>query len=286
LKKFAPPLIGLGLGLLYWVLESAVHSFVLGEGDLALRLFPDDPHEIWTRLLVLALFVALGFGVRFALEQRGRERERLQRTERQAATHERARLSAELHDSVTQTLFASGLIAEALPGLWERDPEEARRRLDEMRRLTRQALAEMRALLLELRPESLHGADLGELLRHLGASMTDRARPEVDVEVKGTFSPPPEVSTAFYRIASEALSNASRHSGASSARVTLRAEPDHVVLDVVDDGSGFEPQDVRPGCFGLGIMRERAGAAGVELDVVSATGQGTRVSATWRGRTA
>ena len=84
-----------------------------------------------------------------------------------AALEERQRLARELHDAVTQTLFSAGLIAEVLPRLWERNPEEARRRTEEMRQLARGALAEMRTLLMELRPSAMAEARLSDLLRQL-----------------------------------------------------------------------------------------------------------------------
>ena len=93
-----------------------------------------------------------------------------------ATVQERQRLARDLHDAVSQTLFSASLIAEVLPRLWERNPDEGRKRLEEIRQLTRGALAEMRTLLLELSPAALVDADLGDLLRQLAESITGRAR--------------------------------------------------------------------------------------------------------------
>ena len=102
-----------------------------------------------------------------------------------AVLEERQKLARNLHDAINQSLFSAGLIAEVLPRLWEREPEEARRSLEDLRRLTRGALAEMRALLVELRPSALTDTDLGDLLRLLGNAFTGRTNIPVVVTVTG-----------------------------------------------------------------------------------------------------
>ncbi len=126
-----------------------------------------------------------------------------------AALEERSRLARDLHDAVTQTLFSASLIAEVLPEIWGRDPTEGRQLLGELRQLTRGALAEMRALLLELRPAALVEADLGDLLRQLAESTSGRSSIPVIVTLAGCPGPklPEEVHVALYRIAQESLNN-------------------------------------------------------------------------------
>ncbi|MBL7065248.1 MAG: PAS domain S-box protein [Anaerolineae bacterium] len=213
-----------------------------------------------------------------------------EQVERAAVAAERSRLARDLHDAVTQTLFSAGLIAEVLPRIWERHPEEGRRRLEELRQLTRGALAEMRTLLLELRPSALIDAELDDLLRQLAESITGRARVPVSVEVEGECALPPEVKVALYRIAQEALNNVAKHAGASQAMVSLRYIPPDVggerggavELRVSDDGRGFDPQGVALESLGLGIMRERAEAIAAALDVDSEIGHGTQVVVVWK----
>ena len=204
-----------------------------------------------------------------------------EQAEQAAAAAERSRLARDLHDAVTQTLFSTSLIAEVLPRIWERDPEEGQRRLEELRELTRGALAEMRTLLLELRPAALAEARLGDLLRQLAESITGRARVPVAVEVEGERPLPPEVKIALYRIAQEALNNVAKHAGARRAEVRLRCEPGRVEMCVCDDGSGFDLASVPPESLGLGIMRERAEAVGAALEIESRPGEGTQVIVTW-----
>ena len=201
--------------------------------------------------------------------------------EKAAVTAERSRLARDLHDAVTQTLFSSSLIADVLPRIWEVNPEEGRRRLDELRELTRGALAEMRTLLLELRPSALVDAELSDLLKQLAESITGRARVPVGLEVAGSCDLPEEVKVAFYRIAQESLNNVAKHADATRATVSLQCEPDRVALCVRDDGRGFDPEGVPPDSLGLGIMQERAEAIDADLTVDSKIGQGTEVSVVW-----
>jgi PAS domain S-box-containing protein len=197
------------------------------------------------------------------------------------AVEERNRLARDLHDAVSQTLFSASLIAEVLPKLWERNQDEGRRRLEEIRQLTRGALAEMRTLLLELRPVALKDAELGDLLKQLSESINGRARIPVKVEVQGHQAISAEVKTAFYRIAQEALNNVAKHSGASQAGVILDYQPNMVKMVVSDNGKGFDMQDIRGQSLGLGIMRERAREINAQLSVDSEVNDGTRITVNW-----
>ncbi len=151
-----------------------------------------------------------------------------------------------------------------------------------MRQLTRGALAEMRTLLLELRPSSLIEAELPYLLNQLGESISGRACLPVIVSVEGQFSFPAEVKVALYRIAQEALNNVAKHAGARQANVNLLCESDKVTLKITDDGRGFDVSSIPLDSLGLGIMRERAGGIGAYLSVQSSIGQGTEVMVVWQ----
>jgi PAS domain S-box-containing protein len=198
-----------------------------------------------------------------------------------AAYEERQRLARELHDSVTQTLCAVGMLGRTLPKIWERDTTEGRQALSSLDEMTQSALAEMRTLLLELRPDNLVEADLPDLLRQLAAGLRSRASAPIDLELEGPLHLPPDVHVTLYRVAQEALANATRHAGASRLRVTLHQSPDGVTLRVVDNGIGFDPAHALPGHLGLVIMRERTRAIDADLDIVSHPGRGTTVSVRW-----
>jgi signal transduction histidine kinase len=201
-----------------------------------------------------------------------------------ATAEERQRLARELHDAVTQTLFSASLIAEVVPRLWERDPEQAGQRLEELRRLTRGALAEMRTLLLELRPAALIETPFGQLLRQLAEAAASRTTLVIDVQAPDEERPlAAEVQIGLYRIAQEALNNVAKHAAASRVEIHLRRRANDVDLHLIDDGRGFDPTRKPPGHLGLGIMHERARAIGARLRIVSRLGEGTRVHVHWRG---
>jgi signal transduction histidine kinase len=201
--------------------------------------------------------------------------------EHSAVLAERNRLARDLHDAVTQTLFAASLIADVLPRLWKRNPEEAARRLDELRDLTRGALAEMRTLLLELRPTALSETDFPDLLRQLADAFQGRARVLTEVTITGPCALPPDTKLAFYRIAQEALNNIARHANATRATIRLDCQPESVRLHIADDGAGFDLDAVPPDHLGLTIMRERAATIEADLTITSQPGQGTDVVLLW-----
>lgn len=204
------------------------------------------------------------------------------RSEQAAVTAERNRLARDLHDAVTQTLFSSSMIADVLPKIWERNPDEGRRRLEELRQLTRGALSEMRTLLVELRPAALADTDLGDLLEHQVNAFIARTRLQVGFERSVSYNPPVEVKEAFYRIAQEAFNNIARHAEAAQVRVRLDGEPGKMDLTIQDDGVGFDAQTLEHEGLGLGIMRERARSIGARLEVVSRPGRGTRLHLNWQ----
>ena len=212
------------------------------------------------------------------------ENARLYEQAQQAATlEERQRLARELHDAVTQTLFSASIIADVLPRLARINPAETERRLHELRDLTRGALAEMRTLLLELRPTALSEAALNELLHQLGEATTGRARVPVDVTTESHYPLPVDTKVALYRIAQEALNNIAKHANASQVHVTLRCldAAETLELCIADDGVGFDPTQTLPDNLGLRIMRERAEEIGATLTIESQPQHGTRVVVKW-----
>ncbi|MFL5807461.1 MAG: histidine kinase [Roseiflexaceae bacterium] len=199
-----------------------------------------------------------------------------------ATIEERQRLARDLHDAVTQTLFSASLIAEALPDAWRQSPAKAQRGVEELGRLTRGALAEMRTLLLELRPAALAEKPLGELLGALCTAVMSRTRIPIALTVAGDALLAPAVQIAFYRVTQEALNNIAKHALASQVTITGRCDPDQVELWITDDGRGFDPSAVAPGSLGLGIMRERAASIGATLRVESRPGAGTELCMIWQ----
>ncbi|NMB57829.1 MAG: GAF domain-containing sensor histidine kinase [Chloroflexi bacterium] len=208
-----------------------------------------------------------------------------------AVTEERNRLARELHDSVTQNLFSANLIADTIPVLIQRNPQKALEGLDELRLLTKGALAEMRSLLLELRPNALEDTSLEDLFHQLAETASGRLRKPVSLEIKGQAFLPSDIRLTFYRIAQEALNNIIKHAEAETIKISLTLTPDEVdgtctsaVLVIQDDGCGFK--DIPDSAIHLGfcIMKERAQNAGADLEIKSKVNIGTTIQLSWKAK--
>jgi len=198
-----------------------------------------------------------------------------------AVLEERQRLARELHDSVSQTLFSAGVIADTLLLTYDRDPVEVKKGLKELSELTRGARAEMRGLLAALRPANIVDTELGDSLRQLVQNVASRSELDIRLTAEGKSKLPPDVQITFYRITQEALNNAVNHSGAKHVDVQLQIAQDRVELYVNDDGGGFDPLNVPSGHLGLKIMHERASSIGGSLHIASQPQIGTQIYAQW-----
>ena len=194
-----------------------------------------------------------------------------------AALEERQRLARELHDSVSQALYAIGLNTAAARQERAADSERRDRLLGDVIGLAEAGLTEMRALIFELRPESLEQEGLVGALKKQAAAVQARHR----LVVNTSLSPEPEAPLAtkevLYRVAQEALHNVAKHARAQSVDLTLEMHSGDLVLQVSDNGKGFDPTGSFPGHLGLRSMRERVGAVGGSLEIDSAPGKGTRI---------
>ncbi len=219
-----------------------------------------------------------------------------------AALQERQRLARSLHDAVNQSLFSAGMIAEVLPRLWDRDQVEARKSLEDLRRLTRGAQAEMRAMLAELRPSVLADSSLGDLLRQLADAFTGRTNIPVSVNITGEEVLPSGLQVVLYRICQEGLNNIAKHADAKQVEIDVHyvmgiqqvsslttASPGSInslEMHIRDDGRGFDLERLStPGHYGVDMMRERAEGIGAELLISSQSGQGTEVTLRWPAAT-
>jgi signal transduction histidine kinase len=203
-----------------------------------------------------------------------------------AMAKERERLARELHDAVSQTLFSANVMAEALPRQWQRNPEKAQQHLAQLHQMTRGAMAEMRTLLLELRPSALVDVDLKTLLTQLSDAVQSRKKIMMTLKLDGPVPLPHEAKLSFYRIAQEALNNVAKHSRATRAEILLKHEDGKVEMVIADNGRGFDPQQVMATSLGLHIMHERAEVIGASLQISTEVGHGTRVEVTWANQPA
>ncbi|MGW6564311.1 sensor histidine kinase [Streptomyces sp. NPDC054975] len=214
-----------------------------------------------------------------------RTRRELAATERREGTlAERQRLSMEIHDSLAQGLSSQQMLLQAAERTWDSDPSTARRHVRTAESIAERNLAEARRFVHDLAPADLaEGGGLQEALR------TVAGRESAAFRVDGVPVPLPErVQSALLRIAQGALANVREHASATSAAVTLTYLDDQVVLDIADDGRGFEPSTPRDGSggggggvrgHGLPAMRVRAQQLGGTLTVESTPGEGTVLSA-------
>jgi signal transduction histidine kinase len=194
---------------------------------------------------------------------------------------ERNRVALELHDAVSQKLFGVVLAAEAADALLGPDPAAARSQLVRLRELAHEALGELRELMLELRPPDLERDGLATTLRkHVDLVRRLQPRPvEVGLTVEGALAADPGRDRELLRIAQEGLQNALRHGRAGRIGLLLSASGDRIVLEVTDDGIGFDPlaAEIRSRRLGLSSMEERARRLGGTLEIRSSAGSGTTV---------
>jgi len=193
---------------------------------------------------------------------------------------ERNRLALELHDVVSQKLFSLVLAAESAATLLDRDTAAARDQIARVGALAREALEELRSLLLELRPVDLERDGLAGALRKHADVLRRVHAARIDLEIDGGAAmAEPRHDREVLRVAQEALHNAVRHAAAHRIAVRLSTSDGTLVLDVADDGSGFDPDapELRARRLGLTSMEERARRLGGRLEVRSAPGAGTTV---------
>ena len=202
-----------------------------------------------------------------------------EQAERAASAQERARLSRELHDAATQTVFSINLTAEAARMARSDDPDRLPSLLDRLQELARDALAELRSLVHELRPSTIAEEGLVRTLERHAVTRERRDCVRVTVSVRGEERGTAAVKEALFGAAVEALNNVVKHARAAEAAVELSFEEDAAVLRVRDSGSGFDPRSPRPAeRFGLVSMKERVEALGGTMTVRSAPGEGTEVA--------
>ena len=201
--------------------------------------------------------------------------------EQTAILEERQRLARDLHDSVSQTLFSATALAETLPMVWEQDPRQGEKYIKSLLHLMRSSQAEMRTLLVELRPQALQKTNLDDLIRLLGQGFAGHTQAEVNMDVRGFGTLDPEVQVVFFRSAQESLHNITKYARASRVVIDFDLKPDHACLRIEDNGRGFEPDRVSSQHFGLNIMQERAQSIGAQLEIISQPGQGTKITLEW-----
>jgi signal transduction histidine kinase len=275
--RFGPPGVTLATALM-----AGITIGITADRVGAFYKQPIDNRTLSTQLyLLVGALTALFLSAVVSERQRSAaELAAAKRRETERAIEQRRRIARDLHDSVSQALFSSTLHTRAAQKALDDgggQRTQLRQMLQTIEELTKRAQSEMRRFIFEWGPEEIGDGLVPALARHVAAFAGDGA---VRIRVEGPTGPLPlraETETQLYGIGREALANVVRHADADTATVHVYTTADGVVLEVGDDGRGFDPQRVRAGRFGLESMRSRAGEIGADLAVISAPGRGTVV---------
>lgn len=194
-----------------------------------------------------------------------------------AVNEERQRLARDLHDAVSQQLFAISMTATAVGRTLDKDFDKAKRQIYLIEEMASVAQSEMRALLLHLRPVHLEGKRLSEGLVELLNELHAKVPMDISWDMDHEIRLPKGIEDHLFRIVQEALSNALRHSKASKLEVKLLHRPDGIRLSIRDNGVGFELDARKHASYGIVSMKERVNEIGGSMHVITAPNQGTRI---------
>ncbi len=256
-------------------------SGALAEGDLSRRVkdrSSDEIGQLGRQFNAMAVRIETDtIKLRDLADRNARLAEQAQRA---AALEERHRLARDLHDGVKQHLFGVNLATSAALNLLDGEPQAARAKLLEAGEFSRQAQAEMQVLLNELRPAGLDERGLVAALSDYVTAFANREGIEADLCADAELKLPLAHQQAFFRVVQEALANVARHAEASRVEIRLDSDAESVMLEVADDGRGFDPTAMYARTsMGLQGMRERLAGIGGTFEVESAPGEGTRITA-------
>jgi PAS domain S-box-containing protein len=201
-----------------------------------------------------------------------------------AALEERQRLARELHDSVSQSLYAAHSLASLMPKVLEKKPEKLLEYAEKISQRIVGALEQMRLILIELYPDAITHTELGVLLKQLTAAFTETSGLPVELTSNAKVLLNNDAQIAFYRVAQETLHNIEKHAEASRIRISLHSDSERVTLIVQDDGCGFDVNTIPSAHFGVRNLYERAQKIGAALQIDSEIGRGTEIKLEWKPR--
>lgn len=197
-----------------------------------------------------------------------------------AVIEERQRLARELHDAVSQQLFAISMTATAVGRTIELDVQKARRQVQLIEEMASVAQSEMRALLLHLRPAHLDDKSLGQAITTLVSELQQKIPMQIEMDVDHTLVMRQENEDHLFRIAQEALSNSLRHAKAEHMLIKLYKLEQNIHLVIQDDGVGFDVKKRKQGSYGLLTMEERVIELGGQFRIISELDEGTAIYVT------
>jgi NarL family two-component system sensor histidine kinase LiaS len=262
--------IGLGLG------AAALYSYL--QGLKLKRTLMKLAEEQLRRRPVTLPGAADGEGEGAGEDDNPEERIRKEQLKFKAITEERQRLARELHDAVSQQLFAISMTATAVKRTLDKDFERAKRQVELIEEMASVAQSEMRALLLHLRPVHLDGKRLPQALEALVGELRQKVpNMAILLDMEPQLAILPEAEDHLFRIVQEALSNTLRHAKASRMDISLRRDQGELRLVMRDDGVGFDMEAKKQTSYGLLTMEERVHEMGGVMTLRSAPGEGTEI---------
>ncbi len=277
----------LGIGLLYGILSGMFWNRCLKEVDEQLYLLEQGRVPMKSSACSIQEFVSIAERIQQVHKQMNEQVKLSQKMANEKAvdqekqiqeviSQERNRLARELHDSVSQQLFAASMLMSAITESKanKESPESHQLRLVE--EMIHQSQLEMRALLLHLRPVALHDKTLQEGIQELLVELTQKVPMDITWKLE-SFTLDKGMEDHLFRIVQESISNTLRHAKAKSLEVLLMKRDDLLILRVVDDGKGFSIDATKTGSYGLQNMYERAVEIGGKLKIVSVPNQGTQL---------
>ena len=260
-----------------WVRVASIPLMAKGQSLGTINLFTKHSESLFVEHI--QLLAAIGQQIGIALENA----QLYEQAQLLAMAEERQRLARDLHDSVTQALYGITLHAEAAHRMLAAgDTMQAADNLTDLRETAQEALREIRLLIFELRPPILEEQGLVAALRARLESVESRSGLKTAFDFENQLQQnrlPLDLEMGLYRIAQEALNNILKHADAQVVRINLSAPNGHVILEIIDDGQGFNPNEGRgQGRLGLNTMHERAALLGGQLTIASRPGEGTQVT--------
>lgn len=196
-----------------------------------------------------------------------------------ARVEERNRLARDLHDTVKQQTYAARMQLSAAKNLIGQNPQAAAEHIEAALQLNRETQEELKLIIEELRPAALDGKGLSEAVKEYVAHWQEHTGVGTNILVSGDHSLPLDVEEVLFRVLQESLSNVARHASANRVEISLTMTPETVIMDIADDGSGFDLETVSDGSFGIENMKQRLASINGALTVVSKPAEGTKVTA-------
>jgi len=218
------------------------------------------------------MYEQIEYGQNLATERTNEREKSLQ----EVVEQERSRLARDLHDSVSQQLFAASMMMSAMNESGTVEDKALHHQIQLVEKMIHQSQLEMRALLLHLRPVALKGKSLQQGIKDLMLELTERTSIQLDWKIED-FTMDKGIEDQLFRVYQEAISNVLRHSEATEVQVLLIMRDDQYILRIVDNGKGFNIEEVQSSSYGLQNMEERALELGGKIKIISLEHQGTRV---------